>query len=73
MFTTRKARRKKGKLQALRESKFLSRDELAVKSELSTSTINRLEQGKITRPSLRTKKKLAEALEILPDEVDSLL
>jgi transcriptional regulator with XRE-family HTH domain len=59
-------------LQKLRESRLLTREELAAKAGLSISTINRLEQGKINKPSLKTKRKLAEALKISPEELGSL-
>ncbi|MBM3282734.1 helix-turn-helix transcriptional regulator [Candidatus Gottesmanbacteria bacterium] len=65
--------REKNRLEKLRESRLLAREELAVKAGLSMSTINRLEQGKIDKPSLKTKRKLSEALEISLEELEELL
>ena len=64
---------KKIELQNLRESQLLTREELAAKAGLSMSTINRLEQGKIKKPSLKTKRRLVEALKISLEKLESLL
>lgn len=50
-----------------REDQLISRAELAQRSGLSISTINRIEQGKNGRPTLTTMRKILNALGISPD------
>jgi len=56
------------KLKELREQQFLSQEDLARKSELTTGTINRLENGK-QKPRYVTIRKLAKALEVDPKAI----
>ncbi len=57
------------KLKKLREIQFISQEDLAKKSEMTVSTINRLENGK-QKPRLATIRKLAKALKVKPAEID---
>ncbi len=55
-------------LKELRESRFLTQRELAEKSGVGVATIARIEKGK-HRPTFRTIKRLAAALEIEPSKL----
>ena len=55
-------------LRNLRELRALSQRELAAKSGLSVTTVNRIEIGE-RKPMPRTIRKLAEALEVQPEEL----
>jgi len=57
------------KLRELRVRRLLSTRELARKAGVSTSTIHTIETGK-TVPRLSVVRKLSEALEVSPEEVD---
>ena len=57
------------KLAAARRLKLWSMRELAERSGVSTRTINTIELGRTT-PSLATIRRLSEALEVDPIEVD---
>ncbi len=56
------------RLRQLREERFLSHRELAGKAGVSPTTVLSLEQGK-TDPQRRTVRKLAQALEVKPQEL----
>ena len=56
-------------LKQLREKQYLSQEGLARKSEMTVSTINRLENGKQI-PRLATIRKLAKALKVKPENID---
>jgi transcriptional regulator with XRE-family HTH domain len=56
-------------LKQLRESQFLSQEDLAKIAETTTSTINRLEKGKQT-PRFATIRRLAKALGVNPSSID---
>ena len=55
-------------LKELRESKFLTQDELAAKAGVSQFTVTRLESG-LQKPYFSTIKKLAKALDVQPGEI----
>lgn len=55
-------------IKQLREKQFLSQEDLAKKSEMTVSTINRLEKGK-QKPRLNTIRKLAKALKVKPETI----
>jgi len=55
-------------LRRLRERRYLTQRELAARAGDSADTIVKLEQNR-WEPRLRTIKKLAEALEVHPDEL----
>jgi|WetSurMetagenome_2_1015567.scaffolds.fasta_scaffold738589_2 transcriptional regulator with XRE-family HTH domain len=57
------------KLKIIREKQFLSQEDLAKKSEMTTCTINRLENGK-HKPRFATIRKLAKALDIAPEDIE---
>jgi len=57
------------RLKKLREEQFLSQEDLAKKSEMTVSTINRLEKGK-QKPRFATIRKLAKALKVKPKDID---
>ena len=59
-----------GRLRRLRELRILSQRELAKKSGVNTTTINRIERGK-QRPIPKTIRKLAVALEVTIEEMMS--
>ena len=56
-------------LEELRKQQYLSQEDLAKKSEMTTGTINRLENGK-QKPRFATIRKLAKALEVDPKEIE---
>ena len=56
-------------LKELRKKRYLSQEDLAKKSEMTVSTINRLENEKQT-PRLATIRKLAKALKVKPEDID---
>ena len=56
-------------LKELREKRYLSQENLASKSGMTTSTINRLENGKQI-PHFGTIRKLAEALGVEPADIN---
>ena len=57
------------KLKDIRAQKFLTRQDLASKAGVGASTIYAIESGREI-PTLRSARKLAEALEIDPMEVE---
>lgn len=57
------------KLKKIRENQFLTQEELAKRAEMTTSTINRLENGK-QQPRFGTRRKIAKALNVGPAEID---
>lgn len=52
----------------LRESRKMSREELAIKAQVSIFTIQRLETGRYT-PRYNTLEKIAEVLGVKPSEI----
>jgi len=52
----------------LRIKQFLSQEDLAKKSGMTVSTINRLENGK-QKPRFATIRKLAKALNVKPENI----
>ena len=56
-------------LRDLRESKFISQDDLAKVSGIAASTISRLETGK-EKPRFVTVRKLAAALGVEPGDIE---
>lgn len=56
-------------LRELRKNLYLSQEDLAGRSGMTASTINRLENGKHT-PRLGTIRKLAKALKVKPKDID---
>ena len=59
-----------GNLKMLRERRALSLSELALMSDVSRGTINRIENGK-QKPSPSTIRKLAQALNVNVEELTS--
>ena len=57
------------KLKEIRAQRFLTREELESKAGVGASTVYAIESGRET-PTLRTARKIAEALEIGPLGVD---
>jgi len=55
-------------LRRLRELRALSQRELAARAKLSVTTVNRIETGQ-RKPMPKTVRKLAEALEVTPEEL----
>jgi len=52
-------------LKNLREKRLITQEELAAASGLAVATVSRLERGK-ARPSLKTVRRLAKALDVDP-------
>lgn len=59
---------KLARLRAIRESQFLTQDELAERSGVHQVTISRIEQGDV-EPRFKTIKRLAEVLGVEPGEL----
>lgn len=57
------------KLREIREKQFLTQEELAKKAEMTTGTINRLENGR-QKARFGTWRKIAKALNVEPAEID---
>lgn len=57
----------------LREARNLTQVELAVREDLSVSTVSRFEAGRLSSPSLRTRRKLAHAYGVSIDQIDAYL
>jgi transcriptional regulator with XRE-family HTH domain len=58
-------------LRAWRERKLLTRAELATRSGLAAITITKIESGEVAGAQFSTVRKLAEALNITPEELIS--
>ena len=67
---TRGAAQEQVKLAACRARRYWTRRELAERSGVSPATIYNIEKGVVSVPRLAVVKKLAEALEVDPVEVD---
>ncbi|MEE8469991.1 MAG: helix-turn-helix transcriptional regulator [Dehalococcoidia bacterium] len=59
-------------LRLLRQKQLLTQRELAVASGVGIATISRVEAGRV-KPSLRTIRALARALDVNPEEMRELL
>jgi transcriptional regulator with XRE-family HTH domain len=57
------------KLRRVRDARLLSQRELAVKADLSPTTVLKLESDRVEDPHPRTVRKLAAALEVDPREI----
>jgi transcriptional regulator with XRE-family HTH domain len=57
------------RLRQVRDMRLLSQRELAERAGLSPTTILKLESGRVDKPHPRTIRKLADALEVDPDEL----
>jgi transcriptional regulator with XRE-family HTH domain len=57
------------KLRALRERRFISREELAAQVGSHRDHIGRLERGEVANPRISTIRKLADALKVDPAEL----
>ena len=57
------------RLREVRDKRLLSQRELAERAGLSPTTILKLESGRVDEPHPRTIRKLADALEVDPDEL----
>jgi transcriptional regulator with XRE-family HTH domain len=57
------------RLRKVRDMRLLSQRELAERAGLSPTTIHKLESGRVDEPHPRTIRKLADALEVDPDEL----
>jgi HTH-type transcriptional regulator, competence development regulator len=57
------------RLRKVRDKRLLSQRELAERAGLSPTTILKLEAGRVDEPHPRTIRKLADALEVDPDEL----
>lgn len=61
------------KVVSLRKSLFLSRDELAERSKITRSNLQRIEQSDVTNISLKTLRKLAAGIGRPPAELEMLI
>ncbi len=59
-------------LKGLREKRLITQEELASASGLTVATVSRLERGK-ARPTLKTIRRLAKALDVNPQDLRELL
>jgi len=59
-------------LKALRQKYLMTQEELALSSGVGIATLSRIEMGKV-KPSLRTIRALAKALDMSPEEMRELL
>ena len=59
-------------LKALRDKRVISQEELSSASGVGVATISRLETGRV-KPSIKTIRALAKALNISPEELHGLL
>ena len=57
------------RLRKVRDKRLLSQRELAERAGLSPTTILKLESGRVDEPHPRTIRKLADALDVDPDEL----
>ena len=57
------------RLRKVRDKRLLSQRELAERAGLSPTTILKLESGRVDDPHPRTIRKLADALQVDPDEL----
>ena len=57
------------RLRKVRDMRLLSQRELAERAGLSPTTILKLESGRVDEPHPRTIRKLADALEVDPEEL----
>ena len=55
-------------LKQIRLDRFLTQQELAIKSRMCRDTVNQIERGR-QNPSIRTMRKLAKALKVKPGEI----
>ena len=60
-----------GKIQRLRKKKGLSQDELARKADIPYTTLTKIEIGVIKNPSFGAVSKIANALDIQLDDLNS--
>jgi transcriptional regulator with XRE-family HTH domain len=60
---------RRDRLRKVRDMRLLSQRELAERAGLSPTTILKLESGRVDEPHPRTIRKLADALEVDPDEL----
>ncbi len=59
-------------LKGLREKRLITQEELASASGLTVATVSRLERGK-AKPTLKTIRRLAKALDVNPQNLRELL
>jgi transcriptional regulator with XRE-family HTH domain len=59
-------------LKDLRERRLITQEELASASGLTVATVSRLERGK-AKPTLKTIRRLAKALEVNPQDLREIL
>lgn len=60
-------------IQKLRLDKELTQEELAIKADVSYTSLVKIERDQVKNPTIKTLKKLADALEVSVDEILSLL
>lgn len=60
-------------VQKLRQDKGLTQEELAVKSGVSYTSLVKIERGQVENPTIKTLKKLADALEVSVDDILSMI
>lgn len=59
-------------VQKLRQDKGLTQEELAVKAKVSYTSLVKIERGQVENPTIKTLKKLADALEVSVDDILSM-
>ncbi len=58
-----------GKIQKLRKEMGLTQEELAKKADLSYTTLIKIESDQVKNPTIKTIRKIAEALEVSLDNL----
>lgn len=56
-------------IQEIRKQKLLTQEELAIKAEISYTSLVKIERGQVANPTIKTIQKLAKALEISVDDI----
>jgi transcriptional regulator with XRE-family HTH domain len=60
-------------IQKLRLDKELTQEELAIKADVSYTSLVKIERDQVKNPTIKTLKKLADALEVSVDEILNLI
>jgi transcriptional regulator with XRE-family HTH domain len=61
------------KLREWRNARLLSIEALAQQSGVSNKTISDIENGKVKRPAMKTRRAICEALAVQPDQVTEFM
>ena len=56
-------------IQKIRNERKLTQEELAIKADISYTSLAKIERGKVENPTIKTIHKLAKALDVSVDEI----